>query len=690
LTAATVPHRVGAQHQELAPGWLRDHSSRIMTVGIVLALLYLGRSVLIPLALAIMLSLLVAPLVRALRRIRVGQTSSVLIAVLTLTLSCMAVAAVLGTQILHIAESLPQYQANVQHKIRVIDEVTVGRLRLLTKEASRLMEIHDPSDAPSTPNGEVERSAAARPPDPVLPESREVPSQPLQLIGKLLSSAWGPIQATGIVLLVLIFVLLEHGSLRDRIIWIAGATDIRSTTVALNDAGERLSRFFVSQFVVNLAFAVTIGVVLSVLHVPQAILCGTLAGVMRFVPYVGVGIAALFATALAFAVDPGWSLAVSTLGAFILLDTVAAQLLEPHLYGHATGLSPLSVVVAAIFWSSLWGPVGLILSTPLTLCLLVAGRHVKALNILEFLLGDVQPLTLPQKFYQRALSGDPQEIIANARAFLKRDSLATYCDRVLLPALHLAQFDAKLGASTDNQQIKIRRVIVDVLTAVGSDSLKLPRRRHRGSVLQDVSAARWLRQERERSSGRWQGPLGVSPGSVVICLGLGSSADDLAAELLVRMLRTQTIDARHFSPGDINVGLPPGADPDGVSIVYLLSAFPSVERDRADSLSKQVRELLPRAYVVRVFCPGVTAQSESGNSASISEPTVSSLAQASEICVSWQEVRSKRDASPGSQLTDVVRSNRASGGPEHCQAGTPTLWHADLFDWLSQKIESRR
>lgn len=631
---------------EEAPVWLRHNGGRITTVALVLALLYLGRAVLIPLALAILLSLLVAPLVRALRRIRVGQTCSVLLAVLALTLSCMAVAVVLGTQILRIAESLPQYQANVQHKIRTIDEVTVGRLRLLTKESSHLMEIHDSSDSPADHNGEVKRSAAAQPPGPVLLDSREAPPQPLQLMGKLLTSAWKPLQATGIVLLVLIFVLLERESLRDRIIQIAGTTDIRSTTAALNDAGERLSRFFVSQLAVNLAFAVIITVVLSVLHVPQAILCGTLAGVMRFVPYVGVGIAALFATALAFAVDPGWSLALSTLGVFILLDIVAAQLLEPHLYGHTTGLSPLSVVVAAIFWSSLWGPVGLILSTPLTLCLLVAGRHVKALNILELLLGDVQPLTLPQKFYQRALSGDPQEIIANARAFLKRDSLAMYCDRVLLPALHLAQLDAEPGAIAENQQMKIRRVIVDVLTAVGSDSLKLPRRRHRGSVLQDVSAARWLRQERERSSGRWQGPLGVTPGSVVICLGLGSSADDLAAELLVRMLGTQAIDARHFSPGDINVGLPPGADPDGVSIVYLLSAFPSVERDRADSLSKQIRELLPRAYVLRVFCPGVTALSESGNGASNTEPTVNSLREAIEICVSWQEVRNTRDPTP--------------------------------------------
>src|SRR5208283_2159006 len=144
------------------------------------------------------------------------------------------------------------------------------------------------------------------------------------------------------------------------------------------------------------------------------------------------------------------------------------------------------------------------------------------------------------------------------------------------------------GRTSEDQHKKIRRVIVDVVAALSSQSLKLPRRSHRGSVLEDASAGRWLRQKREQLSGRWQGPLGAPPGSVVICSGLGSSADDLAAELLVRLLRAEKIDARHFSPADVVSGLPPGADPDGVSILYLVSAFPGSERERGDAISKQV------------------------------------------------------------------------------------------------------
>lgn len=650
-TSQPIAHRVGSEE---TPLWARQSGGGITMAVLILALLYVGRAVLIPLALAMMLSLLVAPLVRALRRIRIGRTAAVLIAVMCLTASCAAVTLVLGTQVLRIAESLPQYQENVQRKVRTLDQVTVGRLRLLTTEAARLIEVRDSSGTASGPIAKADRPAGW-PRDPALREPRRIAPASLQLMRKVLTSVWGPIEATGIVLIVLIFVLLEHESLRDRFIRIAGSTDILATTAALNDASERLSKYFVSQFAVNLAFALVVIVALAILRVPQAILCGALAGVMRFVPYVGVGLAALFAAVLAFAVDPGWSLALSTLGAFILLDIVAAQWVEPHLYGHATGLSPLSVVVAAIFWSALWGPIGLILSTPLTLCLFVAGRHVKALRVLETMLGDVQPLTLPQNFYQRALSGDPHEIVVNAREFLRRESFATYCDRVLLPALHLADIDAVPGAPTGNHHVKLRRVIIDVLAAVGSDSIKVPRRRHRGSVLHDVSAGSWLRQERERSSGIWQGPLGVRPGSVVICLGLGSSADDLAAELLVQMLRAGAIDARHFSARDMSAGLPPGADPDGVSIVYLLSAFPSPERDSADSLITRVQELLPDASVVRVWCPGVTAPSEAREHSRKSEPTVNSLVHAIEVCMSRQELRSKGGPSSKTQMVHVLQ-----------------------------------
>jgi predicted PurR-regulated permease PerM len=639
-----------------ATRWLRDHSSRIITAGIILALLYLGRSVLIPLVLAIMLSLLVAPLIRVLRRLRIGRASSVLVAVVALTALCAGVTAALGTQVLHIAESLPQYESNVQRKLKTLEEVIVGPILRLTNEASRLTGVLQSVEASPVSAPDVERSLPAAAPGLALLQPPEFESHLLKLVWKLLTTVWHPVQFAGIVLLVLIFVLLEYESLRDRFIRIAGAADIRSATLALNDAGDRLSRYFVSQFAVNFAFGLTIWVSLSMLRLPQALLCGILAGAMRFVPYVGVAMAALFASGLALAVDQGWSLALSALGVFILLDVVVGQLVEPHLYGHATGLSPLSVVVGAIFWSWLWGPAGLILSTPITLCLLVAGRHMKGLGALELLLGNARPLTLPQRFYQRALSGDSHEIIADARAFLKNNSLPAYCDRVMTPALHLVQLDAEADATSESQQLKIRRVIVDVAAALGGNGLKFLQRRNRGAVLEEVSAGRWLRQQREQLTGKWQGPLGVPRGSIVTCIAMGSAADDLASELLVRLLRSGRIDARHFSTAEIDAGLPPGADPDGVAIAFLVSAHPSPERERADSISLQLQELLPQANLIRIFCPGVAALPELGNSGGHQESTVNSLGEAIEICRSWQEVCSKRDVSSGPERADAVQT----------------------------------
>jgi predicted PurR-regulated permease PerM len=610
-------------------------------VALALTLLYFGRDVLIPLTLALMLGLLVAPLVRALRRIGLGRTPSVLMAVVALTVVFATVAVALGVQVLRMAASLPQYQETIQQKLQTLNDVTVGRLSDLTNQASHLIEIQKPSEA-STP--------ATAGPSPVGlpvagPAGGEDRQRPLKLIETVLSSMWLPIQTTGIVLVVLIFVLLEHESLRDRFIRIAGVTDIRSTTLALNDAGERLSRFFVSQFAVNLGFGVAISLSLRLLGVPQAMLWGTLAGVMRFVPYVGVWIAALFATALALAVDPGWSLAVSTLGAFIVLEIIAGQLVEPQLYGHATGLSPLSVVVAAIFWSSLWGPAGLILSTPLTLCLVVAGRHMKALSLLELLLGNADALTLPQRFYQRAISGDSQELIADAREFLKANSLAAYCDLVLVPALHLALlYDGRGGGtlppsptnSRDENRIRVRKVVVTVIAAIDGSNGNRLQWRNRGSVLDHLTAGQRLRQQREQLSGRWQGPLQVPPGTVMVCVGLGAPADDLVTELLVRVLRHENIDGRHFSLTDADAGLPPGADPDAVSIVYLVSAFPSPERERAEGAVQRVRQLLPRAHVVKVFFPCMSEIPGPLDGVGGADQIASSFVQATQICVECQ------------------------------------------------------
>ncbi len=599
----------------------RERALGIIATATLLALLYFGRDVLVPITLAVILSLLIAPLVRVLRRIGFGHILSVLAAVVVLGFSFAAVAGVIGSQLVHMAQSLPRYQQTIEHKLKTLNDVTVGKFNELTGQAGRftnrrpaatrepgtLGESGAPERQPvalETPST-LQQSAPAGPNSPIPVELHQPPPNPVQVIERVLGSIWVPIETAGIVLVVLVFVLLEHETLRDRFIRIAGGADIRLTTLAINDAGERLSRFFVSQFAVNLGLGVAVWIGLSLIGLPQPLLWAALAAVLRFV----------------------------TLGLFALVELIAGQLVEPQLYGHTTGLSPLSVVVAAIFWSWLWGPIGLIVSTPLTLCLLVAGRHIKALSLLDVLLGDTQALTMPERFYQRALSADSAELIASAREFLKRKSFAAYCDLVLIPALHLAGIDLLAGTISADQQAKLRNTMVAVIAAIGGESRRPPRRYRQSSVLDSSGVGRELRRQREQVSGRWQGPLVVPPGSVMICVGLGSKADEFAAELLVRILREQKMDARHLSLDDLPDAPPPNAA-DAVSIIYVVSAFPSEERGRSEATTEEMRRRFPHACIVAVFLPGMLLQPEPAiDTVRGADKSASSLGHAVQICL---------------------------------------------------------
>jgi len=637
---------------------LGDRAGGLVATATLVALLYLGRDVLVPITLAVILSLLIAPLVRGLRRLGIGQTVSVLVAVVALAVSFTAAATVVAMQIVKMSASLPSYEKTIRHKLMVLDDLTIERLNLLSGEAggaigSRQRKPSQPAavlratSAPATPAQAAPQAGA-----PIPVEVHNPPPDAFQVLGKVLGSIWVPLETAGIVLVVLVFVLLEHEAVRDRFIRIAGGTDIRATTLALNDAGERLSRFFVSQFLVNLSVGVGIGIGLIIVGLPHALLWGAVAGVLRFVPYVGVWIAALCATVLGAAVDPGWALAIETLVLFVMVELIAGQLVEPQLYGHTTGLSPLSVVLAAIFWSWLWGPTGLIVSTPLTLCLVVAGRHIKALSLLDVLLGDAQALTMPQRFYQRALSADSNEILESARAFLKRNSFASYCDLVLMPALLMARMDLDAGAISNEQLTQVREVMGSVIVGLGGRTRRFLKRPVRSSVLEETSLGRMLRMQREQVAGPFQGPLTVPPGSVMLCIGLGSLPDDLAAELLVRALREQKIDARHVSIAELDRPLPPEATADGLSMVYLVSAFPSPERDQAETVAALIRRRLPGVCLVTVFLPGVALQSGTSlDSIRGADKAATSFGHAVQICLSRQkDTRKGRPVSVGSPV----------------------------------------
>ncbi|MEO6854897.1 MAG: AI-2E family transporter [Rhodoferax sp.] len=625
---------------------IAGYTYKVLLVVAVLTVLYVGREVLIPVTLAVVLSLAIAPAVRALKQLGLGQVPAVLSAVVVLSMLLLGLATLIGLQAIELADGLPQYQSTLGSKIEILRETTVGRLESMQGSAGRVFgKLLDGGGDVDGRAGEL--SAGLRVPAGVVPvQIQERPATPLQLASQVLGSLWGPLGTVGVVLIVLIFVLLEHESLRDRFIHLTGGTDIRTATYAFNDAGQRLSRFFISQFAVNLAVGAIIGLGLAGIGVPHGVFFGIVTAVLRFVPYVGVAAAAIGAAVLGAAVDIGWSTMFLTIGLFAVVEVVVAQVVEPQLYGHSTGLSPLSVVLSAIFWGWIWGPMGLLVSTPLTLCLVVAGRHVKSLAFLDVLLGETSPLSLSEKFYQRALSDDAGEIIAAARPFLKTRSFAKYCDQILMPALQLGAVDLAAGSINAQQQQKLHHAIVQVIESLGAQADASNSRRRRAPVLDDPNIGLQLRRLRELQAGPWQGPLSVPPGSITLCLGASSLRNDLLTEILTRVLRKQRVDARSFSMDDLDAPAPPGAVPESVAIVFIVISLLEAEKEVCAQFVAKLRRRFPQATVVGMF--SLHGEQDEKASADIGmDLTVSSFEQAAQYASARYASAADQDSAAG-------------------------------------------
>lgn len=460
------PHRTSVVPPQ-TPG-----TSGLMTLAtgvVVVAALYFARSVLIPITLAVLLSFVLAPIVGILRWCRLGRVPSALLAVLLALGIILGLGGVIATQVAGLASEIPQYASTVEAKLTALEGATVGRLNaLLTRLGRQAQRITLPKAVTSA---EQAPSSSSQPTAPVA--SQPIPVQIFQpaptateLAQRYLSPAISPLATTGIVIVVAIFILLQQEDLRDRLIRLFGASDLHLTVTAMDDAARRLSRYFLMQIALNTAFGCLIALGLVVIGLPAPELWGIVAGLLRFVPYVGSLLSAGISILLAAAVDPDWTMVIWTAVLYLGLELIWGQFLEPLVYGRSTGLSPVSVVVAAIFWVWLWGPIGLILSTPLTLCLVVLGRHVDRLEFLDVLLGDRPALTPVEAFYRRMLAGNVDEVQDAAEQMLKRHPLSTYFDTVAVPGLQMAAVDAERGVLREDQLIRIREGSADLLEEV--------------------------------------------------------------------------------------------------------------------------------------------------------------------------------------------------------------------------------
>lgn len=519
-----------------------------VTGGVLLgiAVLYLGRQFFIPFASSILLAFALQPIVRAVRRLRLPRAPAVVAAVSLAFLIIAAVSYVVTIQLVKLAKELPSYQYTMSEKLKSLrqsgEDTVFERLSAtiegLEKDLSRAKK--------SAPDQMTTRSEDVRP-DPVTVRLEPTVRSPLEIIRNIFGPMIETLAAGGIIIVFLIFVLIEKEELRDRFIKILGAGDLQTSTQALDEAGARVSRYLLMQLVVNVTYGVPIGVGLYFIGVPNAVLWGVLAAVLRFIPYLGPLLAALFPLALAFAVDPGWSMLMWVVGLFVVLELISNNIVEPWLYGASTGLSSLAIVSAAVFWTLLWGPMGLVLSTPLTVCLVVVGSYVPQLSFFKVLLS-TEPVLAPQEqLYQRLLSGDAEEAAEIAEVYLTDRTATEFYDRVAIPALRLAEEDRH---RPQNDGAFKRRVADGMVALVREVAEMEPQPKLEGEGGQHSSLPR---------------ALGVPD----LCIAGRTDLDAAAAEMVAQTVSERGIGSRVLPPIAISQNGIGGLDLSGVEVVCL-------------------------------------------------------------------------------------------------------------------------
>ncbi len=466
---------------------------------VVVAALYLGRELFEPLVIASLLAFVLAPACARLQRARLPRVVAVLVVVLLAFAAIGGIGLFVGRQVAQLVTNLPAYEHTLLAKWHSL--ATSGGL------TQKLMEgLAPPPDMAGADPGAGAASAFGLDNTSSLTIARTL-AQPLL----------GPLGTAGIVLVFTVFILLSNEDLRDRLVRLVGRRDLHRTILAMNDAARRLSRYFLFQLGLNAGLGTLIGTSLWIAGLPNPVLWGILAALMRFVPFIGTFIALTPPLLLALAVVPGWSMAIVVLVLFVCSELAMGQIVEPLIYGHSTGLSPIAVIVATAFWTFLWGPVGLLLATPLTVCLVVIGRHVEPLAFFEIILGDTPPLEPAETFYQRALEGNAATLLAGARQQVAAGSLTEYYDAVALRGLALAQGDLARDALAFERLEAIHAQIAVLLTHLAESGLP---------AAKPALPAEW-RQE-----------------GAVLCIPGRGQLDDLAATMAVQVLAQAGFGAR--------------------------------------------------------------------------------------------------------------------------------------------------
>ena len=590
---------------------------------LVIAALYVGREVLVPLALAILLSfVLTRPLV-LLRRFGVPRILAVVIVVSCAFAIIFGLGWLMSREVTQLAADLPSYRSALSEKIEGLRQSapTSPVLKRAGDVLSGLQKELTQGGTPAAPQPD----AGSKPPDgqPIQVEVRQPEPTVFELFRRIAGTVLPPLATAGIVLLFVVFILIQREDLRDRFIGLLGSSDLQRATTTLDDAATRLSKYFLRQLLINGAFGTMIALALWAIGIPSPPVWGVLAMLMRFVPFVGSYIGAIPPLLLAAVVDPGWSTFLIVLALYVVSEVTMGQVVEPLVFGHGTGVSPIAVLVSTVFWTWLWGPLGLLLAMPITVCLAVLGRHVEDLHMFQVLLGDEPALTPEQTFYQRALSGDAAEATYQAELHLKEKSFESGLEDVVLAGLKLAERDERRGLLDAEKAQRISDTVKEMLDNLADFE---PRRwfsKHRHKE-KDEKAAGGLASLKAAEAGEDESETAVidraelAPGwqadDAILCIGGRTALDEAAAALLAEVLKKRGLGAvapatEATSAG--HIASLAGTEAKLVCLCYLgLGAGPAHIR----YLVRRLRRILPEGTVilVAVFADG-------GDTASVKE-----------------------------------------------------------------------
>jgi len=526
--AGAVDPRMRTRPSSITPSAALSGIWALLLIVFVVAALYFGRSVLVPIALATLITFLLSRLVTRLER-WIGRIAAVLVTVIAVFTMFAAASWVIGRQVIDLADKLPDYQTNIVAKIRSLRLPAAGPLARFSSSVHALQkEVVAPGTASETDRDRGNSLAKTAPPaaTPIPVKVIEGRNAIPQLMQETLGAILSPLGTAALVLLLVIFMLLKRDDLRGRLIRLIGQGRISTTTRAMEDAGRRVSRYLSMQFLVNTCYGICVAVGLQLIGVPNAALWGVLSGVLRFVPYVGPWVGALLPVVLSFAISTSWFTPLMTIGLFVVLEAIVSNFVEPWVYGANTGVSPIALIISAVFWTWLWGPVGLVLSTPLTVCLAVMGRHVPRLEFLGILLSEDQALAPHEEFYHRVLSFSMDSAEEFATKYVEAESLGALYDNVLIPAIGAVEIDAHSGSITAEQRTSALQRIHE--------------------IIDDFSG--WEPSHNKKDEQKTDDLTRVAPpiGSRVLCLPAGAYRDELAGEMLAQLLRNQGFEAENL------------------------------------------------------------------------------------------------------------------------------------------------